>query len=110
MADDDGNDIASLWDAALLAYKDETSRDLRRETSTLHLKTTEDILKVLETKGADFQDFRGRHRTLWSRLHTVVGPVAKLGTVAQAGVSLAPFGPAASAVLGSVVFLLTVRA
>lgn len=101
-------DLESIISEAIAKYEAETGRKMDLAAVQVPLKTPEDLHANIEQEAAKFTTFRSRRAKLWSRLKSVVGPIAALGGIVSAGVSSAPFGPVVSAVLGSVLYLVSV--
>jgi hypothetical protein len=103
----DGEDLELLWKDALAAYEKETGRELNHDSLLLRLESADDLLKQIESDKQAFHDWRNKHRKLWSSLSAFLAPVTAAGGVALVAASNYP--PAA-AVLGSVLYLIKVRA
>jgi hypothetical protein len=103
----DSEDLESLWKDALAAYEKETGRKLNHDPLLQRLESTDNLLEQIESEGQAFHDWRNKHRKLWSALSAFLGPVTAVGGVALTAVS--NFPPAA-AVLGSILYLVKVRA
>lgn len=99
-----------LWADALNEYTKETARPLgpERLAALSNIFSPEELGKVIEDSGAEFQRFRPDKPRLWSALKTFVAPVSTLARIAVTPVSVADFGVATSAVLGAAVYLIKV--
>lgn len=102
----ENEDIEGLWKDAFAAYEKETDRSLNHDASLRRLKTTDDLLKQIESEGRAFHDWRNKHHKLWSALSAFLAPVTAIGGIA---LSSASNYPPAAAVLGSVLYLVKVR-
>lgn len=107
-AAEDEQQITRIWAEALDTYYKRTDRDIRKESTFATICTTDDLLKKIEGKQQNFENFRHKQGKLWEVLRAAMKPVELLGGLAQDAVSLTPFAPA-SAVLGAVLFLVGVR-
>jgi fungal STAND N-terminal Goodbye domain len=101
----DNEDLEALWKDAFAAYEKETDRKLSHDAVLRRLRSTDDLLEQIESEGRAFQDWRNKHRRLWSSLSAFLAPVAAIGGIALGAAS--NFPPAA-AVLGSVLYLVRV--
>jgi hypothetical protein len=102
----DNEDLEALWKDAFAAYEKETDRKLSHDAVLRRLRSTDDLLEQIESEGRAFQDWRNKHRKLWSSLSAFLAPVGAISGIALGAVS--NFPPAA-AVLGSVLYLVKVR-
>ena len=102
----ENEDIEGLWKDAFAAYEKETDRKLNHDAVLRCLKSTDDLLKQIESEGRVFHDWRNKHRKLWSALSAFLAPITAIGSIVLGAVSNYP--PAA-AVLGSVLYLVKVR-
>jgi hypothetical protein len=103
----DSEDLELLWKDVLAAYEKETGRKLNNDPLLRQLESIDDLIERIESDGQAFHDWRNKHRKLWSSLSAFLAPVTAAGGVALVAVS--NFPPAA-AVLGSVLYLIKVRA
>jgi hypothetical protein len=103
----DNEDLEVLWKDAFTAYEKETDRKLNHDALLRRLKSTDDLLEQIESEGQAFHDWRNKHRKLWSCLSAFLAPITAFGGITL--VAMSNFPPAA-AVLGSVLYLIKVRA
>ena len=103
----DSEDLELLWKDALAAYEKETDRKLNHDTLLRRLESTNDLLEQIESDGRSFHDWRNKHRKLWSSLSAFLAPITAIGGIAL--VAASNFPPEA-AVLGSILYLIKVRA
>jgi hypothetical protein len=103
----DSEDLESLWKDALAAYEKETGRKLNHDPLLRWLESPGDLLGQIESDEQNFHDWRNKHRKLWSSLSAFLAPITAIGGIAL--VAVQNFPPAA-AVLGSILYLVKVRA
>jgi len=112
MADEDAHqDVAVLWERAIVEYTKETDRELSASVLATFRKvhSPEDLLRHIEKSEQDFGSFRNKHSSLWRALGRFVAPLTT--TLNMAG-TLGPvadgFGAPASAAIGACVYLVQV--
>jgi hypothetical protein len=103
----DSEDLELLWKDALAAYEKETDRKLNRDALLRRLESTDDLIEEIESNERSFHDWRNKHRKLWSSLSAFLAPITAIGGIAL--VAASNFPPQA-AVLGSILYLIKVRA
>lgn len=99
--------VEVLWADALKLYEDKAGRDISKEPGIREIRTTDDLLHLLELKDANFAKYRKKNGKFWRALNGCMQPITLLGGLTVSGLSLSPFAPA-SQVLGAVLFLVKV--
>ena len=120
---DDNAEFVQLWADAFTLYQDKTKRrvillvynfyysdsteldrDLKGDPVLTNLRTTDDLLKQIESREQKFKDFREQKAKLWAVLRRSMTGVQVLGGLTQNALTLTPFSMA-SPILGGVLFL-----
>jgi hypothetical protein len=103
-------DLGPYWAEAIKAYEAECEHPIHI-TSAGDLRTSDDLLKLIESRGSNFTAFREKHRQLWSTLASFVAPIETMGDLMSEIVSAAnPAGVPVAAVFMSLSHLVTVSA
>src|SRR5271168_4959059 len=104
MADDT---LVALWRETFQNYKDSTdgTHDLQHDKSLKDLKTLDDLESLIESKGEDFKNFRGRNQKLWGTLKKLSQPLIALSSIVSGAISLTPYAPA-SLIFGAGLYLI----
>ncbi|KAI9715560.1 MAG: hypothetical protein M1812_005864 [Candelaria pacifica] len=97
-------EFTQMWEEAFSIYQAETKRDLKNHPILRTLTTTDDLLKQIEERQQNFENFRKKKERLWRVLRRTMDQVVTLSGIAKNALQATPFAPA-SAGLGAVVFL-----
>ena len=101
-------DQDDIWVHAVSQYEIETGNTVGDEAVVRQLKTADDLLNFVESKGSVFTNFRARHQKVCSRIKRCLDPVALLSEVGSNAAGSTAFGLPAAIVLSSVAHLITV--
>lgn len=94
----DNNDhLGQFWVEAVKAYERECEHPIDLSSGSSTLRNTDDLLRLIESRGSDFRAFRAKHSRLWWRMKRFVEPITLagsltadiLGDTASAGVPVA---------------------
>lgn len=99
-----------IWTDAVAQYENETGHAADDGLKSARLTNPEDLLRLIESKGQDFQNFRQKHEKVCSRLKECLGPVSLLNELASKIAGKTPFDLPAAILLSSVSHLITVSA
>ena len=115
-AEDD--DLGPFWAEAKRAYELECEHPINLTGSHRgdnseeeeEPRTVDQLLKLIEARGAQFGAFREKHGRLWSKLERFAQPVVAVGGVtAEVFNALDGVGGPVSAILKSITHLVSVR-
>lgn len=108
--DEINTDLGPYWAEAVKAYEAECEHPIHI-TSAGDLRTSDDLLRLIESRGSNFVAFREKHRQLWTTLANFIAPIETMGDLMSEIVSAAnPGGVPVAAVFMSLSHLVTVSA
>lgn len=105
---DDDNDLGPFWAAAIKAYELECDHPLDLGIQSGDLHTTDDLLRVIESRGDDFDKFRERNGQLWHKMKRFVDPITTVGNLTATVFNDNPSGVPVAAILKSITHLVAV--
>lgn len=109
MVDDNLDDLGPFWEEAVKAYERECDHPLNLVSEKEPPHNAEDLLRLIEERGGDFNLFRERHKKLCSRLKRFVEPIVTTGNLVSTVISASsPLGAPATILLTSVLHLVSV--
>lgn len=68
-------DLSPFWAEAVAAYELECGHSVALSQDDRELRTADDLLRTIESRGNDFKSFREKHGPLWSKLMRFVDPI-----------------------------------
>ncbi|GAW25704.1 putative nacht and tpr domain protein [Rosellinia necatrix] len=80
-------DLGPFWADAKRAYELECQHSIDLDGGPRDPQTVEQLLELIESRGAHFGTFRQKHGRLWSRLQRFAEPVVLVATLAGEGFS-----------------------
>ncbi|KAI1169761.1 hypothetical protein F4777DRAFT_169868 [Nemania sp. FL0916] len=108
----DDYDLGPFWAEAKRAYEQECEHpidfDLDTGSSSSDPESVDQLLQLIESRGARFDHFREKHTRLWTKLQSFAEPVVIVGKLtSEAFAAAGGFGSPAGAILKSVTHLIS---
>ena len=88
------SELTQLWEEAVDEYLAKSKRSVAQRWK-VPVTIKADLDDLIAQHETDFAQFRDSRKRFWSILRVTMGQLQNLGNVAQAGLSLTPFAPAA---------------